>query len=451
MLAAPRNDGLAWNLILSVFWNSAEPFAASSNMTVHIWPMLFNTSTFHLGNKTIYRGIILVIISLLIGISTIVGGIMIPQMMEMGPFAPAHPEVAYVPNAPEIGALDDRFGMLFSAAAVRAVGSAEASKVTLRSKVRIYQEKTDQSTPEKPYFTIDCRYNLTGVEMGLRHSLGLVHSVQGKCWTEYGWLHHSNATPEYDVYHVWNLSNNPYPVESNRGPASTELGLLPAMYPDHVESLPINVSYALVYHTSHLPSKTASNDAMYMTESMPEKDPWSKMYDFRVKAERPALSCWQTTNFCIHGDCGSVFDLVNKGVPPGLQMILGHVSVPMVLSIPRQMGPSALLSFYSNRPGSDVDAESSKAFSDMERMVLGAYLLTRNVFRRNDDGTILRLQQCDAGSFWKTTRGLWGLCPTVRIRVGTLADSSYCDSSDVSRSSLPQRCPESFGTSWTRF
>lgn len=380
MFTIPERKGLAWNLILSVFWNSAEPFTASSNLSIHVLRM-WREWSFDFRNKSIYLGLGLAVMSLLTAASSIVGGIMIPPKMELGNFAPANPDAVWIPIVPELGPMAKRYSMLFSPAAVRAVGSAETSKVTLRNRVSVYAEKTDQSNDDKPDFSIAYSYNLTGAELGLRHSLGLVHSVQGKCWTEYGWLHHYNSTPEFDFYDPWNLSMDQFPVESKSGPVATKLGLTALIHPDHVESTPANVSYALLYYTSHLPSGTESNDAMYATEMMPEDEGWNKAYPFRVKAERPALSCWQTSMICIHGECGSALETLGKQVPPGLTVILARVNTPMILSIVNGIGPSALMSFYSPLPGRNVDAASSKAFADMERIILGAYLLTRNIFR----------------------------------------------------------------------
>lgn len=385
MLTAARRRGLAWNLVLAVFWNSAEPNAASSNLFVHLYRMAAQR-TLRFRDKSQILGWLLTILAFATALSSIAGSILIPPRLILGNVAPVNPRAIWLPGTPEIGSLSPQYTMQFSTNAVRAVGSAEASKITLRNKVAVTTpQTTNQSTAEKPDFSIDYSYNLTGVDLGIRDKLGFVHSVTGKCWTEYSWLHHvGNASPDY--YDPWNMNSSEYfwTVPSKNAPGvATKLDLMAAIRQDQIEAMPMNVSFGLIYNVAHLPTFTENSDAMYMTERFPDTEAGGAVFPFRIKAERPALSCWQESTMCIRGNCGDAFTLLekDKNFPPGLTMVISKFTVPMVLEVIQGIGPSALMSYYSPLPGTIVDAGSSKTFDDLERMILGAYLLSRNILR----------------------------------------------------------------------
>ncbi|KAF2036468.1 hypothetical protein EK21DRAFT_83438 [Setomelanomma holmii] len=152
-----------------------------------------------------------------------------------------------------------------------------------------------------------------------------------------------------------------------------------ALFPDHIDELPNNMSFALVYQIGHLLSFSESSDAMYLTERMPDNDTWSALTPSWIKAERRVLSCWQESTMCVRGECDNVFNVV-KSVSPGLITILTRLHSPMITSIANSLSAAALMSF-SLSPGSTVDAATSSTFSDMERLSLGAYLLSRNILR----------------------------------------------------------------------
>lgn len=385
MLTAKQKKSLAWNLILTVFWNSAEPATASSNLFVHLYRMGTQKAIRTRGPSQVL-GWSLTLLAFITALTSIAGSVMIPAQLILGNVAPVNPRSVWLPGVAELGSLSPQYSMQFSTNAVRAVGSAEASKITLRNKVFVSTpETTDQSTPERPDFTIRYGYNLTGVEMGIRNDFGFLHSVKGKCWTEYSWLHHFENTTR-DFYDPWNLDRENYFwfVEADNATGiSTKLDLMSAIHPDHIEETPMNVSYALLYNIAHIPSLTENSDPMYMTERLPQNETGGNVFPFRIRAERPILSCWQETTMCIHGECGNSFMLLDQktGFPPGLTMLLSRMTVPMILDVPAGIGPSALMSYYSPLPGTMVDAGSSKTFDDIERMILGAYLLSRNILR----------------------------------------------------------------------
>ncbi|KAH7384532.1 hypothetical protein BKA66DRAFT_441106 [Pyrenochaeta sp. MPI-SDFR-AT-0127] len=385
MLSARKRRSLAWNLVLTIFWNSAEPATASTNLFIHLYRMGTQKSIRMRGPSQVL-GWSLTLLAIMTALSSIAGSVLVPAQLILGNVAPVNPRAIWLPGTAELGSLSPQYTMQFSSNAVRAVGSAEASKITLRNKVYVSTpETTDQSTPERPDFTISYSYNLTGVELGIRNEFGFLHSVKGKCWTEYGWLHHRKNTTR-DFYDPWNLNMEQYFwfVEADNATGiSTKLDLMSAIHPDHIEKTPKNVSYALIYNAAHLPSFTENSDPMYMTERLPENETGGNIFPFRIRAERPVLSCWQETTMCTRGACGDAYMLLDKdrGFPPGLTMLLSRMTVPMILDVPQGIGPSALMSYYSPLPGTVVDAASSKTFDDIERMILGAYLLSRNILR----------------------------------------------------------------------
>ncbi|KAH7118726.1 hypothetical protein B0J11DRAFT_570424 [Dendryphion nanum] len=397
MLTARQERAMAWNLVLSIFWNSAEPVVAFSNLFTTSNRLLRRDSSSGLKDPSVRLGIKLMIFSFLIAGGSITGGILIPSQLSLGSVAPVNPISVYIPGTATQQSMGTsiRMGMLNKPATIRALGSAEASKVTLRNRVHVYQEGTDASTDNKPDFTIKYSYNFTGVELGLPHSLGLFHTVKGKCWTDYSWLRHEpgNSTLKMDYYDHWNLGNNKsqsFVHGANSLNVNHQLGVTGAVHPDLVADAdlvanpPSNMSYAILYSTAHLASTTESNDAMYQTELMPTSYPLRNIYPFRIRAERPALSCWQSSEFCVHGQCNSLNDIAKKNpptLPPATILTLSRIATPVIVRITNAMGPSSLMSFYGPQPGSSVDAGGSSAIADFERMIMGAYLLSRNLFR----------------------------------------------------------------------
>lgn len=390
MLTAKQRRGLSWNLVLSIYWNSAEPMAAFCNLSTTV-NRLLRRDVSSRKDPSLWLGIQLTILSLLIAVGSVAGGILVPSQLVLGKVAPVNTDSIFIPAATQLSlGTSLRYGMIDNPAAIRALGSAEAGKVTLRNRVNVWQERTDASTDEKPDFTIKYSYNLTGVELGLPSAFGLYHTVTGKCWTEYGWLRHEpgNATiGRLDYYDLWGLNNNKsqlYVYGNNSLPVSDRLNVMVTAHPEHVVTTPSNMSYSIVYSTAHLASTTESNDAMYQTEMMPASYPLRHVFPFRVRSERPVLSCWQSSTFCVHDECSSLSDHAKKNppvLPPATIITLSRINIPMVISLITSMGPSSLMSFYGPSPGSKIDAGSSSTFADFERMMMGAYLLSRNIFR----------------------------------------------------------------------
>lgn len=376
MLVAPSSNLRAWNLTLAIFWNSSDPASAWMSLGSLSWKLKFGSFKW----KALGLPLALSLLSMVIAVASIVAGILIPTKLIVGSSAPANPFAVRVPIAPEMGGetTTSKYVMAMAGPILRAMGSAEASKVTLRDQVHISQTTLIDSTVDVPQFRIDYDYQLSGVDLGLQHKYGLSHSVQGSCSTEYGWLQRTGDIA--DLYVPWNLANYSFPVTPDSTPGATGiLNLLTAFNPGDLRlPQPTNVSFGLYYLSSHVASPTESNDALYMTEKIPSVNNTSP-YAFRIKAGRPALSCWQNSLVCIDGYCSNA--LKDERIPPGIRIVLGVLGLPMISRVCFPTGPAALKSFFSPSPGLVVDAGAATTYADVERIVLSSYLLTRNLFR----------------------------------------------------------------------
>jgi hypothetical protein len=244
-------------------------------------------------------------------------GIVYTNTMTLGNVAPVDPNAIYLPYLEDVASsTGSKLETWYGPAALRALGSAEAFDLhSERSKVSVIRKTVDGSDENRPQCLINYSYNLSSSDFGIQSPLGLEYRVVGSCRTEYSWLWPSpNATElrYIDYYHPFNLSELTFPAPGSSYPLS-RMDFWAALNP-LTPLLALNKTYALIAKTAHTASYTTSIDPWFLTETVSSSE--FPQVGYQVKAGHPALSCWESNNFCLDEDCtGPLID--NTNIPKG--------------------------------------------------------------------------------------------------------------------------------------
>ncbi|KAJ4197285.1 hypothetical protein NW759_016335 [Fusarium solani] len=381
-----------------MLWNSNHPwFAFKALLDYSIQCMKHPTTSAPTTSKNdLWYGFCFCLVAFAAFTGSLVMGIFAPSLVQIGNVAPVRPNTVFYPVTPSpdrpVEALQE-FG-LRAPAVMRSLGSVEAAKVTLRSRVLIdYDDSYSPARNGDTVASLGYTYNLTGAEMGLQKGSDLALDVEGFCITEYGWAAEvsEKAAEVADYYYHWNkkgkdtftwvlLNNN----DILNAPKAAFL-----IHPDGSDQMvkDSNVSYAVIVHSAHRSSITESNDPWYVTESRPTENVTEAPYDakFWMRRERPVLSCWEKSNWRYgKHTVDSVYGL--KDIPgmkikevllDVLEAALG--TGPMIARLGNASGDSALRS-RTTSPNGVINAQASKMKDDMERLILAAFVATRSIF-----------------------------------------------------------------------
>ncbi|KAK3947920.1 hypothetical protein QBC32DRAFT_70052 [Pseudoneurospora amorphoporcata] len=312
-------------------------------------------------------------------------------LISIGHVAPVNPSVLFYPNVPgpvPVQQLKD-FG-LRAPGILRSLGSIEAAKVTLRTRVIITGEDIGL-TPDGTDLIHDVNYsyNLTGVQLGLRGGDGLALGVKGYCRTEYGWYRPNISTHDSEAYHLWNNENQSWSIglsEVAIARAPTAAFQFPSEYLVKGPPANSNYSFAVIVNSARRTSVTEGSDPWYSTELRDQPaSPSQFNAKFWMKRARPILSCWEQMQWSHKGaaldSIASLRDQPGRTIPDVLVKVLEATFFggPMIVRLGNASGDSALRS-RTTSPNGVIDASMSSIDSDMERLVLASYVATRNIF-----------------------------------------------------------------------
>ncbi|KAM7197755.1 hypothetical protein V8F20_006428 [Naviculisporaceae sp. PSN 640] len=344
-------------------------------------------------------GIVVGIVAISIYVGSIVVGIIGPTLIQIGNVAPVRPSTVFYPRFPTTPEENlQNFGLL-APAALRAIGSVESSNRAIRSKVEISLSTLDGPTPDGIRQQLDYNYKVSGVDLGLQHASSLQLSVKGSCYTEYGWIAQTaNDTELYVLYPELGMNDGTFPqrrVPVSHSPADIRSAPRASFitHPHAKDQLAkdSNVSFAVLIASAHRASISKSSDPWYTTETRPTNDSSLPPAQFNatewMKLRRPALSCYQQ-DLWTYGDPDSppassvlaLDKLPGINLPSAIHDVLANAfSVPMVVTLGNAIGDSALRS-RTTSPRGVIDAARSSIKSDMERLIMAAYIASVNVF-----------------------------------------------------------------------
>jgi hypothetical protein len=240
------------------------------------------------------------------------------------------------------------------------------------------------------------KYKVTGLDFGLQFYPDLTLDVEGSCTTEYGWINESGTFSNSPATFAENYVPFNDPINWRGQVVSLLDGGPPMAYFFAQEPEYTNTSWAAIISSTNRTSPSPGTDPWYLTE---ESDEAGK---FRVKAGRPALSCWQNDVWSYLGHTSSVEALNSTALPglnlsPGLQSIFAtNLGVPMIYKIGSYLRATSLKSALIAL-SADFNATSSSMHDDLERLVWASYIATVNVLTEttlfvNDNGTPNKLK-----------------------------------------------------------
>ncbi|KAE8448477.1 hypothetical protein EG329_009358 [Mollisiaceae sp. DMI_Dod_QoI] len=279
---------------------------------------------------------------------------------------------------------------------LRAIGAAD--NMTTSANVTVGTTSTSINDLGQPIYKVDYSYSLSDVDFGLQNATGLLLTVEGSCFTDYTWYYGTNDTQDIltDVYLTFGSNNTAKTSTADGGPPLAVFLLPP--------SLPIgsNFSYAIMISSLYRKSFVPGTDPWYATETS-SGDSSDAVYI--VKRGRPVLNCWQTDIWSYGEKNSSISELGQLGaLPNSLVLVFQHfLGLPRIINLGLSLGSTALKS-ATGVLGDHFDAQSSNLHDDLQRLVLGAYIGTKNTLqettkfsrqytdipnRLNENGTIL--------------------------------------------------------------
>lgn len=274
---------------------------------------------------------------------------------------------------------------------MRALGSSEA---VLHNSVRDSYRVSKLSEDSE----LEYGYEVDAEAFGLQSRMDLTQKVQGRCTLRYDWIHPSTAFSEFRVedaayeYHLWDNPALGVPIVAGDGyPFVEKLHLMHALQARSEEEIAnMNRSFAFIIGSACVGSTSSSNDPWYETEPISDlPDAIRRQYkqnnaDYRIKPSRPVLDCTQQTQYCITKGCYSLSEIQKGGVLPmgTATILLWHFTNPKIIDLAIFSGAFVLQSFVgADALGSLIDAQHSTLDQDMERLVLSAYLASKEAFR----------------------------------------------------------------------
>ncbi|RYP53422.1 hypothetical protein DL768_001567 [Monosporascus sp. mg162] len=317
-------------------------------------------------------------------------GVVGPSVVQIGNVAPVRPSSVFYPATARP---DDYVGLLrvFGLRApgvLRALGSVEAARVTMRSRVD-FDEDTNFGTwnGTEPIHRLTYSYSVTGVELGLQHGSDLALTVEGSCTTEYGWISDAE-NGDMDIYQLWGLPDPnqtfPVPIDPYNIQHAPKASFLLHPDADNQYMRDGNSSFAVVVWSARRASISEGSDPWYATEPRTSVVPAPYGADFWMRRGRPALSCWQQDKWSYGTQTvNSIFDLKNiPGIKIArvlLEVLEAALAAPVLTRLGNASGDSALRS-RTTSPNGVINAAASSMHDDIERLLVASFVATRNVF-----------------------------------------------------------------------
>lgn len=370
---------------LVAFTSANDPWTASGLMAIFLGKILLKGNPKDSTRLTNFKwASVMFLPAAFLACGSLVIILLYPGWLNLGQAAPVHPAAVFLPYVEEPShSTIVRTEALYMPSTLRSLGSAEAIEYhSLRHAVKVKGFDLPDSNATHPQTRIDWSYHIRAADFGLQRPLNFMHNVTGSCSTEYTWIHRGSIGKEGQMDEYWLWGNESFsrlvPGPTYPSIATLDFSAYPNPSTDYSQT---NLSFAFLAETAKVGSITPSNDAWYQTQ--PANNSFTSLdYDqgYEIKPGRPALSCWQSTVFCLNGVCDSAARMDN--LPIGMKLILVSThSVPAILTIARRAGVSSLKAYTGSVIGQVVDAGSATMTADVEWLVLASYLSSKEVFR----------------------------------------------------------------------
>ncbi|KAG0135086.1 hypothetical protein HOY82DRAFT_632849 [Tuber indicum] len=354
--------------------------------------------------RDLYLRALFIVLSTGLFVGQWVVGVIISQKLLVGNVAPVNPDQVFYPDIHNLTKQSDGAGLVRLASlkmhsALRAIAASEGPGIIARRRVIIERVDPQGKQTGNLSVALNYAYNVTGVDMGLQSDSKLMLRVKGSCHTDYTWL--ANSTEEGDTYRLWGR-NSTYLIKREE---RSELPPSLAFFLDEERILERsrNLSYAIIANTAGHYSYNPSQDPWYSTE----KARTNSTPPYQVLSGRPALSCWETKAWHLNG---KDVDNWRLNTLPGLKLhklwadtvFPFEFEPPRVVYLGRAVGiPAPKPASYTAGPLHILDVGKASIYGDLERLVLGSWISSRNVLRDTttyDHGNMVNLARGTGGS-----------------------------------------------------
>ncbi|KAM0085821.1 hypothetical protein ACKRZS_001910 [Fusarium odoratissimum] len=253
---------------LVALWNCPDPLSASTKSFEYLWVTLKRE---HRNFKSVRRALVMAVISSTTMVASIIVGILYPDWLRIGSFAPVHKVSVYWPSFDTVS--DEATVDIYSRSrpgVLRALGRAEAGDLnSMMDAVDIQTSLPPDHTPKQPQKQIDYRYEINAQDFALQNFADLVMKVSGSCRTDYSWAARRKSPAGYtwDTYYPWGEkeTNQSFSVATELSP-SYRLDFVTWLHPDIDKPQQHgNGSFAFLAATALIPSQSYSEDPWYQT------------------------------------------------------------------------------------------------------------------------------------------------------------------------------------------
>ncbi|KAF8451371.1 hypothetical protein BDZ91DRAFT_809533 [Kalaharituber pfeilii] len=405
-------------------WNSSDHLHAIPVLLEHalkvFWDILRNDNVMESTWKSFGLDTVILLLALGGWGGSVAMGLKFPELLVIGTAAPVNPASVFYPdfkNKSVNGNLAN--GQYISRSAVRAIASVEGYEAKIEQLVNVTISNSPSTTNDsgEERYKIYYSYNVSGLDMGLQHLSHLTLHVQGQCnfedsWyqkADSGWYNKSEAFDggDWEAYNLWPKNESGEVEDVLAGYDVPGWVPIARRNPPFAKFLLANHSrtsrdnmiyqetgrtyYSIVPSTASRFSFTESKDAWYatQTQSIPGL---ADYYPYEVKPGRPPLKCWEDNDWSYKSWRGKIAHLISTGadgssapvtLPPAIEMILStQCTTPMIVSLGMTNTANALRSATQTiSPDNSIDATITSAAEDMRRLILAAFLATRDIFR----------------------------------------------------------------------
>ncbi|KAF8243420.1 hypothetical protein K440DRAFT_637377 [Wilcoxina mikolae CBS 423.85] len=376
-----RGNGNRYAMLVG-YYNANDPISIMMIAVSYCWKCIVHIKGDGLWDidwGTFWLGISLVAFSIALLLANAVGGLLVPGNLRLGHIARVSPDSIFYPDA-STNTPHEIWQRFKGPACARAAADLVQARIALKDKY--YFSSPVFTDGEKPTFSFNYSYMISGYEFGFQRAPGLHYTVNGSCETEYNWI--SNSTRFYDIYDVWNSSISVPVVEEYAALPYAEF-VSPAY--SETESNQHIRKYAIIPHTVGRRSPSPNTqDPWYITE------PEVNIPDMHhVKAGRPALSCQQGDTWEFRGQkVMSVSDLQDLSRTAGLKLasfyseklLIWELAAPAPLGVGQSLGYSALASALQLVVSSStINLTTTSIQDDIERIILTTLIYTRGLIQ----------------------------------------------------------------------
>ncbi|KAF8451382.1 hypothetical protein BDZ91DRAFT_750816 [Kalaharituber pfeilii] len=419
LLYTPKHMTRTNYITMIATWNSSDHLHAIPVLLKHalkiFWEILRKDNVTESTWKSFGLDAVILLLALGGWGGSLAMGLKFPELLVIRNAAPINPASVFYPNFTDPNAVFviAQYNRRIATQTIATVDRYEA-KIKERVKVTI-NDPTNDSNEQR--YKIYYSYNVSGLDMGLQHLSHLTLHVHGQCNFEDSWYNKSRSgfaderynldAGYWEAYIVWPNNTRDEFIEdfvyydvlgsvpiSRRHPPFAKF--LSPNYTITAGGNTINQEtgrsyYSIVPSTATRMSYTASEDAWYATQNQSSKGLRAE-YPYEIKFGRPPLKCWEVNDWSYkswRGKMAHLFNTTADGprapiiLPPAIKEILStQLVIPAIVSLGKSIVASALKSATQTiGPDNVIDAGSSSAEEDMRRLILAAFLATRDIFR----------------------------------------------------------------------